>query len=85
MKVGIVLALFLAGCVSPQRYEAMRHRAEAAEAEVTRTQMFVAGAHDDSAALQKYGIELEEELMRWQMGAMLQAKREADLRSGCDI
>lgn len=80
----IVLAV-LSGCVSVPRYEAMRHRAEAAEAEIVRKEMFIAGAHDDNAMLQKALIAQEEELMRWQFGSMLQADREADLRESCDI
>jgi hypothetical protein len=72
-------------CASLAKMEDMRARAEHAEAELEKAQMFIAGAHDDNAMLQKYGIELDQELMRWQMGSMVQAKREADLRSGCDI
>lgn len=79
------LCLIATGCVTPGKYEDMRHRAESAEAELFRAQMFIAGAHDDNAMLQKYGLELEQELMRWQYGSLVQAKREADLRKSCDI
>lgn len=90
MRSRLVLPLlltypFLTCCASLAKYEDLRAERDQYRAELEKAQMFIAGAHDDNAMLQKYGIELDQELMRWQMGSMVQAKREADLRSGCDI
>lgn len=84
-SLALILAAILSACASPQRFEAMRHRAEAAEAETQKALMYLAGAHEDNAMLQKALIESEMELRRWQMGSMLQAVREAQLRESCDI
>lgn len=83
--IHVLSACLVTGCVSVPRYEAMRHRAEAAEAETEKALMYLAGQQEDNAMLQKALIESEMELRRWQMGSMLQADREADLRESCDI
>lgn len=80
----IVLAMS-AGCCSLKSYEDMRERAQVAEKALEEQQLFVAGCQDDNAMLQKYGIELGNELRRWQMGSVLQAMREAELRAACDV
>lgn len=86
MRLSLVLILaVLSGCCSLKSYEDLRDERNALRAENEKLQMFLAGKDEDNAALQKYGIALQDELMRWQFGSMLQAKREADLRSGCDI
>ena len=79
------ILLLQVGCCSIKSYEDQRHRAERAERELAQAQEFIAGAHQDNAMLQRYGIQLQEELMRWQYGSALQAKREADLRKSCNI
>lgn len=90
MRSRLVLPLLLTYplltcCASLAKYEDLRAERDHYKQELERAQMFIAGAHDDNAMLQKYGLQLEEEIMRWQMGAMLQAREMQKVRDGCDI
>ena len=80
-----LVVAFLAGCVHPAHYENMRHRAEAAEAETQKALMFLAGAQQDNAMLQRALIEQEMALRSLAGGMQIQAAETAKLREGCDI
>lgn len=81
----IVCALMLSACVSVPRYESMRHRAEAAEAETQKALTFLAGQQEDNAMLQRGMIEQEMALRSLQGGMIIQAAETAKMREACDL
>ena len=85
LALPLLLTIPLITCCATTRYEDMRHRAENAEAELIRAQMFIAGAHDDNAMLQKALIEQENALRALAGGMVIQADETAKLREACDI
>lgn len=86
MRFVLLTALIvLAGCCSLKSFEDMRSRAETAEHELAEAREWLNGKDQDNAALQTYCVKLEAEIMLWQHGSILQARREAELRKGCDI
>lgn len=80
----LVLAL-LTGCVSNKDYEAMRERAQRAEAAYEQQVLFTQGAHDDNAMLQRAIIEQANYIRQLEAGAMWQANEMARIVDTCQL
>jgi hypothetical protein len=81
----LLLTIPLITCCATTRYEDLRHERDDLKAELEKAQMFIAGAQDDNAMLQREIIRREEFIMQQQGGLMLKALENAKLRNKCDI
>lgn len=83
--MALLVPLVLTGCVSMHTFEDERHRREAAEADLARQVEFTAGAHADSAMLQRSLIEHELLVRALEGGMAVQAEMTAEAREACDL
>lgn len=74
----------ISGCATRTEV-ALRERAQRAEAEVLRLQMFIAGAQDDNAMLMKALAEQQGYIRALESGAQWQAQEMARIREFCEL
>lgn len=81
----LVLALMLGACVTNKDYEAMRERAQRAEARVAEAERYIAGVQDDNAMLQRNLIEQANYIYMLERGAVWQANEMARIVDTCEL